>query len=415
MTSDEEEKNQQDQPEVSDDSSAEDARLDSEDAGNEPSSDGWEAGRRSITRRSGPSRFELVRQRRQRNLRSRPFVIAALVILAGLLAIPIYAYVQTYVLPPRAAAVRVENKTYTRGDVVKFIRFNQRLSEELGVQYQIGSSLFDALQTIQNNELAFQVAPKYGITVSVQDVDDRVDAVLGFNSSDPNYNTPEYQANLAEARKQFFNRTGLDEESYRDFIRKSLFKEKLKAVVADTVPRIQPHVRLFELVFQNVDAQTMQRVQRDLEAGDDPGDIAVRYSQDTNVLRDHGDRGWLPKGIVSQLDPLLFGTKADGSRVLPLNTVSDPQYDSQNQVYNVYIVTAYDEAHQVSADNFDTLTTTALNVFLNDQRKQFDVWMDLNSDVYNWVNKQVRLASVLPTPTPTPFGGNGLTRSDLQQ
>ena len=414
MTSDE--KNQQQQSGASEGAPGEEGSPLVEDPGDADASaapDEWQAGRRSITTRPGVSRFELVRQRRQRNLRSRPFIIAAIVILAGLIAIPVYAYVQTYVIPPRQPAVRVENKTYTRGDVVDFIRFNQRLSEELGVQYEIGSSLFDALQTIQNNELAFQVAPRYGITVEPAEVDRRLEVILGFDPEDPAKDTGEFQANLAEARRQFFNRTGLDESSYREFIRKSLFKEKLRDVVAETVPRIQPQVLLFEITLGSFDAQTVQRIERDLEAGDSPGDVALRYSESPDVQRDHGDRGLIPRGVVTQLDPLLFGTNASGDRILPVGRPSEPQLDTQTGFYNIYIVAEYQEAGQVSAEHFETLTTRALNIFLNDQRQEFTVWMDLDSSIYNWVNRQVRLASILPTPTPTPFGGAGFTADDL--
>ena len=111
------------------------------------------------------------RKQRRSKLRSRPWIIGGAVLLVALLAFPIYAFVKTFTLPPREVAVRVEDSTYTRGDVVDFIRFRQRLTEEVGGQFELGTSLFEALQVIQDNEIAFKLAPRLGIAVSPDEVD----------------------------------------------------------------------------------------------------------------------------------------------------------------------------------------------------------------------------------------------------
>ena len=123
--------------------------------------DQYDPGARSITRR-GPGRRELLAEQRRSKLRSRPWIIGGAVILVALLAFPIYAFVRTFTLPPREVAVRVEDSTYTRGDVVDFIRFRQRLTEEVGGQFELGTSLFEALQVIQDNEIAFKLAAPAG-------------------------------------------------------------------------------------------------------------------------------------------------------------------------------------------------------------------------------------------------------------
>ena len=115
----------------------------------------YDAGRRSITVRGGKTRRQMVQDKQVQQAKSRPFIFVGILILIGLLAIPVYAYFENYVFPPRELALRVEDTEYTRGDVVNFIRFNQRMSENLGVPFEIGNSLFDALQTLQENELAY--------------------------------------------------------------------------------------------------------------------------------------------------------------------------------------------------------------------------------------------------------------------
>ena len=125
-----------------------------------------------------PGRKELLAEQRQTKIRSRPWIIGGALLLIALLAFPIYAFIATFTLPPREIAVRVEDSIYTRGDVVDFIRFRQRLTEEVGGQFELGTSLFEALQVIQDNEIAFKLAPQLGITVSPDEVDLEVEFLL---------------------------------------------------------------------------------------------------------------------------------------------------------------------------------------------------------------------------------------------
>ena len=209
----------------------------------------YEAGRRSITNRGGETRRQMVEANRQLQLKSRPFIIVAIVILIGLLTVPVYAYFQSFVFPPRELALRVADTEYSRGDVVNFIRFNQRMSEKLGVPFEIGNSLFDALQTLQENELAFQLAPANGISVSAKEVDDRLSSILGFVAvTAAERDSSEYKNNVDEARRQFIHEIGIDEKVFRDFIRKSMFKERLRAVVADQIPRVQAQVHVYQII-----------------------------------------------------------------------------------------------------------------------------------------------------------------------
>ena len=80
---------------------------------------GYRAGQRSITNRRGISRFEMMRQRERAALRNRPFIIGALVFVLLVLMVPAYGFYQRYVVPPTEIAVQVEDKIYTRGDIVQ--------------------------------------------------------------------------------------------------------------------------------------------------------------------------------------------------------------------------------------------------------------------------------------------------------
>ncbi len=368
----------------------------------------YEAGRRSITVRGAKTRRQLVAEKRQLQIKSRPFIIAAVVILVGLLAIPVYSYFQNYVFPPRELALRVEDTEYTRGDVVNFIRFNQRMSENLGVPFEVGNSLFDALQTLQENELAFQLAPKYGITVSAEEVDERLSGILGFVAvTVAERESKEYKDNVEEAKRQFIHRIGMEESVFRDFIRKSMFRERLREVVAETIPRVQAQVHMVEIVKFDNDPEDRRAIERDLAAGTPIDNVVLDHSEDPDVRRDIGNRGWTPFGINPELDALLFGLNADGNRILPVRTPTSARFDEERNWWSYLVVDEVQDAREVDAENFELLTNRALTIFFNEERFNFDLHMVLDSAIFDWVNAQVRLSALLPTATPVPFGAGG--------
>jgi hypothetical protein len=346
-----------------------------------------------------------MKQKAQESRGARPYVLAGVILLVALVGVVVYAYVDKYAVPPRQVAVRVQDSEYTRGDVVNFIRFNQRLSEDLGIQFEVGTSLFEALQSIQDNEMARRAAPALGVTVSNEQVHARVEQFLGFPGlTEEERKDPALSRDIEEAKRQFLNRVSLSEEEYLGIIRLDLFKEAVREVVAQDVPRIQPQVLVYEIVLTQNSPQEIQRIERALASGDSAEKVALEFSQDPNVQRTKGSVGWLPRRVIPELEELLWGTKADGTRNLPLNVPSAPQFNSEAKTYNVYIVTELSEARELADASFQKLADEALKDFLSERRRELsatgDLYMALDDKIYNWVNRQVRLASLLPTPTP---------------
>ena len=369
----------------------------------------YQAGRRSITNRGGVTRRQMVAEKQQLQIKSRPFIIAAIVVLFGILTIPVYAYFQNYVFPPRELALRVAGMEYSRGDVVNFIRFNQRMSENLGVPFEVGNSLFDALQTLQENELAFQLAARYGIAVSSEEVDDRLNTILGFVAKTvAERESQEYKDNIEEAKRQFINRIEMDESVFRDFIRKSMFKERLREVVAEEIPRVQAQVHLYEIILFDRDPEVRRAIERDLVTGGAIENVILQHSQDPNVRRDLGDRGWFPFGVTPEIDYLLFGLDGEGNRLLPIGQLSEPRYVEDSDWWSYMLVAEVQDAREVNEDNFEALTTRGMTIFFNEERKNFDLHMVLDSAIFDWVNAQIRLSALLPTPTPVPYGADGM-------
>ena len=368
-------------------------------------------GQRSIQQSIKKSRMDYLKESKENSSRSRPYVIFGIIIVIILLLIPAYSYFQIYVFPPRELALRVEDKEYSRGDVVDFIRYNQRISEDLGVPFQVGNSLFDAMLTLQENELSYQLAPKYGISVSKEEVDERFSTTLGFvafNASDDPNIAAEDKVNLDEAKRQFINKIGVNEDDFRDFIKKSMFRERLREVVGQSVPKLQVQVHIYEIILLNPDNQIQQKIDRELKAGDPIEDIVMRYSEDPNKRRDLGEIGWFPYGTNPELDALLFGLDKDGNRLLPIRQTTSSRYDEEKKWHSYIVVNEVSEAREVDKENMELLVDRAMTLFLNEERKSFDLKMVLDSDIFEWVNKQVKMSSLLPTPTAVSYDFSNL-------
>ncbi|MBI2964804.1 MAG: peptidylprolyl isomerase [Chloroflexi bacterium] len=332
--------------------------------------------------------------------RNRPYVIAGWIVLLLILGIPAYGFVQKFVFPPRELALRVENVEYTRGDLVDYIRFHQRISEELGQQFQIGSSLFDALQTMSENEMAFQGAPGLGVTVETEEADRYIRLLLGFFLTAEEAAQPENKAQIDEKKRQFLNNVRLTEETYREIARKELFREKVRERLAADVDRIQEQVHVYEIRLGKEDKTLLETIRRRLKAGETFSELALKHSIEPNVRRNNGELGWVPRRVFEEYDRLFFDEQTDGSRILPMGEASELIRNPRENYWSIFLIDDHVSAREVEDADFEVLKDRALQDWFSAERQRLDVHLVLNDRIYNWVNRQVRLASILPTPTP---------------
>ena len=163
---------------------------------------------------------------KKKNLRSKLFLIVILIFFL-FSSIPITSYVINVWMPYQKIALKVENTEFTRKDLVEFIRFNQRLSEEQGNQFELGSSLFQSLQLLAENEIAYLYATEFGLTVDDWEIDEAFYLKLGLYNNF-NLESKEDEELFKERKIQFLNQIQIDEDKFKEIIRKSLFREKLR-------------------------------------------------------------------------------------------------------------------------------------------------------------------------------------------
>ena len=352
------------------------------------------------------SRREIISDLEGQRRRNRPYVLAGLLILVGILVIPTVSYIQKFVLPPRKLAVRIENVSYTRGDVVDFIRFHQRLSEDLGQTFALGSSLFEAVQALTESEIAFQSAPSFGVTVDEREIDSTIRLLLGFPGlTEEEAAKPSFKSQIDEKFFQFLNSVGLSEDVHRGIVRRELIREKVRERLAEDVPRIQEQVHLYQVILASYDTDTARRVDQRLRSGESIEDLALEYSADPDKQRNRGEVGWIPRGVIPELERLLFGVDEDGNPILEPGKISELLLIPGATGYGLLYIAERAAAREVEPARYEVLKDNALSEWFQKQRKLLDIEQRiLNSVDYAWVNRQVRLASLLGTPTPGPTG-----------
>lgn len=81
-----------------------------------------------------------------------------------------------------------------------------------------------------------------------------------------------------------------------------------------------------------------------------------------------------------------------------------PNFDDPAEIF-FFLISEKDDSRRVEAADLEALKSQALQDWLNDERKNHDVYASLNSDIYSWLIEQLRLTTTI---TPTPAASNPL-------
>ena len=342
------------------------------------------------------SRSEILKNLSERQKIKSRLLIFVIFFFLVIVTIPVSQYFLNIYIPYNQTALRVEETVFTRKNVVDFVRFNQRLSEEQGVKFDAGSSLFESLQLIAENEISYFSAIPFGLTVEQWEVDEAFFIRLGFYN-DIDVNIDEDLNNFQERKIQFLNEIQLDEETYQNIVRKGIFREKLRRELSREIPLSQPQVFVYKIVLSDIQPSIISEIERRLKQGEDLTNITTLFSIDENVVRDKGSVGWVAKGVLPIIDELFFNA---GSSRLEIKQLSEPFINQEANAYELYVITQYSELKELSVDQEQLLSENALVSFLSTKSNEIDIEYGLDNDTFNWINSRVEIASILPDDIP---------------
>jgi hypothetical protein len=346
---------------------------------------------RSGERRPAPSRRRQLSRGQRDGQRARLALVVAAVVVLIILAIPAYGYYATFVAPPREWVLQVNDATFTRGDMVKMIRLDLFGETRQSQEANVGNMPFQAMQKMLNRELIRQGSPRYNIAVSNEDIDVETRLRILPVTEGSEVSPEELESEFQERYRQYLNVIQLSEKEHREIVAHDLWQGKLREILGQEVSTVLPQVRLYSL---DVDSADMAReAQTEFARGATFEDLVERYSIITEAVRQGGEIGWIPRGVRPDLDDLIFG--------LEPGVLSEPRQEfgggsgqegDAGERTTLYLITEKAEAREVDPLNLEVLKTRALEAWLGQERENSEVRTRFDSDIYEWVLRQLSLS-----------------------
>ena len=365
---------------------------------NDPSQEQDHAG--PTDRRRESSRIRQIQRRR------RVAFGAIAVMLLFVVGILFAGYVFIFVRPPQERVVSVNEVTYTRGDMVKMLRIRQRLQEDQGQRLDTSTDIFQALQLIVENEIIAQSAPSLGITVSDEEVDAQIQATIIFQAGGQLTGKSEEQLDreFKELYSNFLNASQISEDEHRDIVRRTLLRSKVRQYVGESVPNVAKQYHVYRLAVGQEDEIDILLTKYDdyVKNSTDPvilheafKAITREFSREApELVRRGGEVGWVPLGVLEDYDDVI-ATLEIGELSTPI-----PNRDQRQQAF-IFMVSEIDELRELDPVSHEALKTRALERWINEQRREHDVYAVFNSDIYAWMIQQLGISTAI-TPSPQP-------------
>ena len=121
--------------------------------------------------------------------------------------------------------------------------------------------------------------------------------------------------------------------------------------------------------------------------------IALEFSEDQEVLRTKGNIGWMPKGVDDKLDRLIYFNDGKEITPSPKTLLKTPISKTDDKGFAFYYVNNFSEAREIEDKYFEQLADSEFENFINSFNEEYNLWMDIDSDIYTWINTKVLLAS----------------------
>ncbi|OGO36526.1 MAG: hypothetical protein A2147_10455 [Chloroflexi bacterium RBG_16_57_8] len=303
------------------------------------------------------------------------YIVAAVVVVA--LAVFGVAYYQTYVAPFRRAIITVDGTV-----VVRMGTFLERAKIS-------GSSGMGTLQPLTNEYLIKQGAPRYGISVTPEDIDRELRARAAGSD-----NVTIGDAEFKEWYRQLLNDSKVSDGRYREMVGSSLLASRLQEYMALQIPDELEHAHVYAISVGTYEEAA--KVKERVDAGEDFGELARELSMDPNKEKD-GEIGWFPKGATvgnNKYDPFYLQAGAVSD---PMAMMEDPTSTEPPSFYYVLMVEEF-AVRQVEAEFLPEVRATAFQDWLNAEMDLHTIrwggWDGKDNNSYGsetdaWVNWQL--------------------------
>ena len=324
--------------------------------------------------------------------KQRIVIVLATIVALLVIAIPLYGWWTTFILPPRETIVRVNDTSYDMGYLLKIMRMVQRQSEASGQQVNLGTIPFQLVNNLAEDELIAQGAQSIGLKVTDEELRAQLRSeFLGDLDSDAGTSEADLETEFRERYRQFLNQIQLSANEYEEIVTRTLYRQKLEEYLGAEVPKELPQVHLYALVVQTEEIAEEARTQ--FARGTPFSELVAQFSQDPEAVRLEGEVAWVPRGV---LDPLVADHIFDELQIGELSEPI-PQFDSASsqEFFVLYLVPEREDLREVSEENFVALRTEAVQDWVTAQRSINDVATSFDSNQYAWLAKKLQLTTSL--------------------
>ncbi|GIS28474.1 MAG: hypothetical protein CM15mP129_06710 [Chloroflexota bacterium] len=76
-----------------------------------------------------------------------------------------------------------------------------------------------------------------------------------------------------ERKTQFLNQIQIDEDKFKEIIRKSLFREKLRRELSREIPSLQQHKYVFEIALEDISTSNLNKIQKEITSTNSISDV----------------------------------------------------------------------------------------------------------------------------------------------
>ena len=348
---------------------------------------------------------------RQEVRRQRLTITIGAMLILLIVAIVAVGYYREFWEPPRVAAGDIRGVKFTMGDLVERIRVLQGINRYEGGRVDLSVVPFQYLQDMLNAEILRQAAPGLGITVTEEDINDRVKDQFypkqeAGQQVDPGQLDQEFDDNYTN----FLTQVRLEEQDYRGMVSEQLHRAQLTVMFASTIPEMPEQVEV-EWIRMTFETEADPVAVRERLEEEEFNAVAAEVATPEGFANLEGYVGWVPEGAFPDLDHVLYGdpeAEAEEDRQpLDVGAISDPVY-VQDGIYIVHKLSGAGERELEPIMHFK-LAQEMVNEWRNEQltRGSKEGWVKINFDShrYAWVADQVRLtAPRIEQPPPEPGG-----------
>ncbi|MBI2850989.1 MAG: peptidylprolyl isomerase [Chloroflexi bacterium] len=320
----------------------------------------------------------------ERHGRGTAIAIAAAVLILILAIVGIIGY-PTYIAPFQKTIITVDDTNIRMDYFLKRIKLT-------------GSDPIAMLTELTNDQLIKLGAPRYGISVSPEDIDQTLRSVFQGQSDNTSGGAGFPEREFQEWYRQRLNESGLTDKEYRDIIATEIYRSRLQEHLARIMPTIAEQIHLYAIVVEK--EKEAQSIRDRWLKGEKFSDLATQLSLDRITGDKGGEVGWFPEGgiLTPQIEFEAFDLATGNmSQPIPIIDQNAQQPDGSTAPtvvgYQLLMVTERGE-RELDENAKQVLRSKVVDTWLTTERQGHKIeWRGLSgsfdSETYAWINYQL--------------------------